>query len=404
MNNRRKILFVDDDPAILQSMRRATRQMRDEWDCQYANGGKEALELQEKETVDLIISDMRMPEMDGAELLKETRKRYPKTIRFILSGQSEDDTFLRALGSTHQFISKPCNFEELKDSIHRSFHLRDEITKNNLEELVLGIDSIPSIPEIYFELVEEIESPDCSLESVVKIVSKDVAMTAKILQVSNSAFFGYSNNISDIGQAVQILGLDMVRTLTLSINVFSTYEDTASKVNFERIWEHSLQVSVMALALAKLENCSKEVQSFTFTAGMLHDIGHWIIVLNLPEKYAEIRALQKEKNLCISEAEKKVLQFTHSTLGSYLVNLWGLPDPIVEAIAYHHCPSLCQQREILPLTFVHVASCFDNNFRSEIEFEDSQGLDGQYIKELGLSDRISEWRQSINKLKDDSDE
>lgn len=401
MSDRKKILFVDDDPAILQSLKRATRQMRNEWDCKFANGGKEALGLQDNEAFDLIVSDMRMPEMDGAELLKETRKRHPNTIRFILSGQTEDNAFLRALGSTHQFLSKPCNFEELKDSINRTFFIRDEIDNEQLDKLVMGMESIPSLPEIYYELVEEIESQDSSIENVVRIISKDIAMVAKILQVANSAFFGYSHHISDIEQAVQILGTDMIQALTLSVKVFSAYEQTTDTAHLERIWEHSLQVSSMALALARLENCSKEVQSFSFTAGLLHDLGHWVIIFDLPGKYEQIRALQKEKNLGVIEAEKQVLQFTHSTLGSYLVNLWGLPDSIIEAIAYHHCPSACRQKKILPLTFVHVASCFHNDFRNDVAGK--EGLDENYIKELGLSERVREWRQIINaKLKDET--
>lgn len=403
MSDRKKILFVDDDPAILQSLKRATRQMRNEWDCKFANGGREALGLQDNEAFDLIVSDMRMPEMDGAELLKETRKRHPNTIRFILSGQTEDNAFLRALGSTHQFLSKPCNFEELKDSINRAFFLRDEIGNEQLSKLVLGMESLPSLPEIYYELMEEIESQDSSIENVVRIISKEIAMTAKILQVANSAFFGYAHHIYDLKQAVQILGTDMIQALTLSVKVFSACEQTVEKTHRERIWEHSLRVSSMALALARLENCSKEVQSISFTAGLLHELGHWVIISNLPGKYEQIRALQKEKNLCIIEAEKQVLQFTHSALGAYLVNLWGLPDAIVEAIAYHHCPSSCRQKKILPLTFVHVASCFDNDFRNDAAEKDSQGLDENYIKELGLSERIREWRQIINaKLKDET--
>jgi HD-like signal output (HDOD) protein len=401
MNDLKKILFVDDDPAILQSLKRATRQMKNEWDCKFANGGREALELQAHSAFDLIVSDMRMSGMDGAELLNETRKRHPRTVRFILSGQTGDDEFLRAQGSAHQFLSKPCNFEKLKHSVTKAFSLRDEIANEKLEELVLGIGSIPLLPEIYYELVEEIESQDSSVESVARIVSKDISMTAKILQVANSSFFGYSHNISDIDQAVQILGMDMVQTLTLSLKVFSACH--IGKVHFERIWRHSLQTSIIAMTLARLENCSKRVQSCSFAAGMLHDLGHWIIVSNMPGKYEEIRALQKKKNICILDAEHEVLQFTHSALGAYLANLWGLPDPVVEAIAYHHFPSSRQQKEILPLTFVHVASCFDNDFRNDVAEKDSQGLDENYIKELGLSERVSQWRRIINmKLKDET--
>jgi CheY-like chemotaxis protein len=212
-----KILFVDDEIVMLESLSRSLRPMRSEWDCQYAGGGIEALKILSKKKFDLVVSDMRMPEMDGAELLTKVKQEYPETMRFVLSGQAEERVFLRSLGSMHQFLAKPCEFEVLRSAINRGVSLRNYLNNNTqVKKLLLEVDSLPSLPDVYCKLMSELESPNSSLETIGDIISQDVGMTSKILQVANSGFFGYSQKVASPLHAVQILGMDLIQNLVLT--------------------------------------------------------------------------------------------------------------------------------------------------------------------------------------------
>jgi len=198
---KKQILFVDDQPEILSSLRRMLRPMRHQWDMQFVGGGKEALEVLAKVPHDVIVSDMRMPEMDGITLLTKVQKRYPAVVRIALSGQCDREVVLRSTGATHQFLTKPCDADTLKAVVDRSCVLRDTLSDLELRELVSGIASLPSLPSLYIEIIEELRSPNSSLADIGKIISKDIGMTSKLMQLVNSAFFGVPQRISHPVQA-----------------------------------------------------------------------------------------------------------------------------------------------------------------------------------------------------------
>ncbi len=186
----KRILFVDDEPMLLQGLQRSLRSMRQDWEMAFVKGGNEALEAIDKQPFDIVVTDMRMPGMDGAQLLEEVKRRSPQTLRMVLSGQSDRETILRAINPTHQYLSKPCEGEELKARLLRAFALRDLLENSELKDLVSRLHSLPSLPSLYFELSGELSSDEPSLAKIGKLISADMAMTAKILQLVNSAFFG----------------------------------------------------------------------------------------------------------------------------------------------------------------------------------------------------------------------
>jgi len=205
---KKQILFVDDEPLILQGLKRMLRGLRSEWDMTFVQSGAEALEKMVGAPFDVIVSDMRIPEMDGSQLLDTVKHRYPNMVRVVLSGHSEEEMIMKTVKSAHQFISKPCNAETLKSTISRMFALREVLTQEGLKRLVSRIESLPSLPSLYTQVVELIQSPNSSIKKIGEVISKDLAMTAKILQLVNSAFFGIPRQISNPAQAVGLLGLD----------------------------------------------------------------------------------------------------------------------------------------------------------------------------------------------------
>lgn len=391
MDKKIKILFVDDEMSLLQSLKRMVRPMRKEWDVDFANSGKEALEKCSIVSFDLVISDMRMPLMDGAELLNKIKDLYPDTIRFILSGQTEREAFFRAVGAMHQFLSKPCRFQDLKLSINKAISLKKLLSNSELKKLIQQIDTIPTLPDLYCELMETLKTND-SLENVAEIVSKDVGMTAKILQVANSPFFGVSDKIDEVSQAIQILGLDMIQTLVLSYQIFSKFDqETLKKFDLEKVWGHGLLVGQRALAIAQSEKLSQEMENSCFTAGLLHELGILVMASNLPAEYEKTLELEKAGANRI-EAEQETFGGTHLEVGAYLAALWGLSNPVVEAIAYFAYPSKCVESKVSPLTFIHVAKYLEKILSNPESDMNGIALDETYLKKLNLYDRLSQWK------------
>ena len=388
----KRILFVDDEPNVLQGLKRMLRPMRKEWDISYASGGEEALEMMKIAPFDVVVSDMRMPGMDGAQLLTEVTRLYPNTVRIVLSGQSEKEAIFKAIGKTHQYLSKPCNPDILKETVVRACGLRDLLSSEKLKSLASQMDKMPSLPEIYLELVEELKEESPSLPAISRLVSQDVAMTAKILQLVNSAFFGIRRRITTVDMAVNYLGLENISSLVLAANVFGQFQDDTSAKGFsmESLWSHSGKVGRLAQAIVKLEDRSKQEVDDAMTAGLLHDCGKLIFAANMPNEYSQVIKMVEHENKNLSEAEEEVIGAAHAVIGAYLLGVWGLPDAIVEAVAFHHNPACCPISGCSALAAVHVANAFANNK------EDSKSIDLEYLTQCGLEQKIKTWKQRID--------
>lgn len=387
-----KILFVDDEPVILESLRRTLRPMRQEWDMRFAGNGPEALKMMGLEPYDVVVTDMRMPGMDGGALLREVKKLHPETLRIILSGQVDHDSFLRATESFHQFLSKPCDAETLKATVSRAWSLRRFLANEEVRKAASQIESIPSLPSLYGELMAEASSPDPDLEKMCQIIAKDIGMTAQILHVANSAFFGFRYKITAIDHAVQVLGLDFIRPLVLCFGVFSQF-DAAKAGNFPmaKLLEHSLAVGEFARRIAKLEKMDTEAANDATAAGLLHDVGKLIIAVKMPRQYREILSLKNSRGILDWEAEDEILKVTHGEVGAYVLGLWGLPASVVEAVAWHHGPSRCNEKTFSALTVVHAANVLEHE--SARDLRPFAGMDEAYLDDLGLLSRLPLWRE-----------
>ena len=227
---KKRILFVDDEINILKGLQRSLRPLRKFWDMVFSEGGENALKLLEKHSFDVIVTDMRMPGMDGAQLLKIVQDKYPMMVRIILSGHSDREMIMKIVKSAHQYLSKPCEKKVLVTAITRSCSLRDILNKKVLQQLLGGIETMPSLPSLYAQIVEEIKSPAASVASVGEIISKDMGMTAKVIQLVNSAFFSIPRHISNAQEAVVLLGIDVVRILISEIEVFSKATQSATSI------------------------------------------------------------------------------------------------------------------------------------------------------------------------------
>jgi HD-like signal output (HDOD) protein len=392
------ILFVDDEKSVLNGLKRSLRGQRNEWQMEFAESGQDALRLFREQPFDAVVTDMRMPGMDGNQLLNQVASNYPETIRFILSGHSDEEMILRSAGPAHQFLAKPCTPEHLKNSLTRAFALKDYLGDERLQSFVSGLESLPSIPAVYNEIRTKLQSPEVTLREIGEVVGKDPAMTAKILQLVNSAFFGLGRRVSNVGEAATLIGIEALKALVLSVGIFSQFDSEKNNdpdFSLEALWNHCMAVAAGAKRIAKAEGAAKEVIDDSFLAGVLHDIGILIMEQNFSEEHAKVRALSVEQGLTLQQAEREIFGTTHGAIGAYLLGLWALADPVVEAVAFHHEPSLTEQRGFSPLAAVHVANMLDRTGMPEGMLVNSRTGDDAFLAESGLLDRVEQWRELL---------
>ncbi|HEX6502510.1 MAG TPA: response regulator [Terriglobales bacterium] len=388
-----KLLFVDDEPMVLQGLRRSLHSMSHEWDMTFVESGDAALQVLDHEPFDVIITDMRMPKMDGAQLLEEVKRRHPGMVRMVLSGQSSREAVLRSLSPTHQYMSKPCDPQDLRTKVAQAFAMRDLLENPRLKALISGLKSIPSLPAVYDELMEELQSEDSSTARVGTIISKDAGMTAKILQIANSAFLGLRHHISNPAQAVCMIGMDMVRALVVSVNVFSQFEGKSSvSSRWQDLWEHSLAVAGLAKRIAASQKAVKVIVEDSFTAGLLHDIGKIILLAEVADEYAALLDSLVDPSVSLADLEREKFGCTHADVGAYLIGIWGLPHSLTQAVGFHDRPGLCVENRFSPLTATHAADAIVSEKHRSATTQDI-ALDRAYLDKLGVAEHEAEWRE-----------
>lgn len=392
-----RILFVDDEKMILELLQCILAPMNGEWETAFATSGQAALTLMEQQPFDIVVSDMRMPGMTGAQLLNEVMRRYPGTIRIIASGYADEQQALKCVGTTHQFMAKPFNLEALKATLTRIKGLKTRLPNAEIQKLLARRDRLPSIPAVYHQILEALQAPECPTQRIGEIVASDPALTAKILQLVNSAFFGFAREISSAEEAAIFLGVGTIRALTLSVHAFSAFEPVEGEGwSVDEIWGHSIRVGRLARKLAEVEEASEELREQAFTAGLLHDVGKLLLADNLSTSYLALYSRALEEGRQLADVERETFGVTHAEVGAYLLGLWGLPTPLVEAVAFHHEPGKTIAPLFGSLTTVHVANAFEAA-KADAKRLNSL-LDMEYLQTLALRDRVDTWWERLSAL------
>jgi len=330
---KRKILFVDDEKQILKSLRRVF--FKSEYNCFYADSGEKALKILNEYNINLIISDVRMPEMDGFELLKKVKDDYPEVIRLILSGYSKKEDVVDALGKNlmRTYLQKPWNNSELLNIIRKVFEFEDIIADEKLLEYFNNLESLPTVPEIYIKINKMIDENE-SAEHISKEIEKDQSLSVTILKIANSAF--YDNNIGSVKQAIMYVGLTNLKNIILSNSVFNS----TNLDNMKDLWKHALLTNKIAGFIYK-KILLKKIPELYSSAGLLHDIGRVVIMDYFENENRNMNILLNNNPVDLKiriQYENKMIGFDHVKIGGYLLNWWGIPYPIIETAMFHHDP------------------------------------------------------------------
>jgi HD-like signal output (HDOD) protein len=350
----KRILFVDDDTAILDGLRLRMRGLRTRWEMVFVESGSRAITEMEMRQADVVVTDMRMPMMDGAQFLAEVRERWPEAVRIVLSGYAEDEQASRLLTLAHQYLSKP-EAGQLEQVIDRCLRLHEVLHDENLRTIVGRIRRLPAVPAVYARLRAVMTQPDVSVQKIAAIIQEDLAIAAKVLQVANSAFFRLSRRITRIDQAVGHLGFNAVRTLVLSAEVFSVWRRDAAPQGLEP--ERLQQRAQRVAGAARVLSAGMPIADDALLAGLFHNIGYWVLLQECPDELRRARALARAESIPMHLAERKLIGTSHAEVGAYMLGLWGLPHAVVEAIAFQHHARDAEHKEFDVLAALATAQC-----------------------------------------------
>ncbi|MTD28562.1 HDOD domain-containing protein [Erwinia sorbitola] len=364
-----QVMFVDDESRVLSGIERALMIFDAEWECRFANSGHEALEMLNEVPADVVVSDMRMPFMDGAELLTQVRNRWPGTIRIILSGYSEPDATLRMLDVAHRFVSKPCDSTVLLTMVSSALALRDMFQDPAVVNIVGRISRLPAAPKVFNEVCRLIADPGSDTRQIAEVLGSDPALSAKIMQLANSAYFSRGHHIHDIGNAITHLGLEQVKLLVLASNIFS---EAGTDPYIDQLQRRALLASTLAARISG----HLGVES---TAALLAHIALLIPEMREPE-YA---ATKTRGNTPL-----------YAAVGAYLLALWGLPMDIVEAVADHAHPALLTDNKFGVTGTVHIAVALANNVVP----------DADYLEHTGVLHQLPAWQEMLAHTQENLDE
>ncbi|MGH8201092.1 MAG: HDOD domain-containing protein [Steroidobacteraceae bacterium] len=379
----KRILFVDDELRFLEALRVGLQPRATDWMMSFVESGARAIQLLEQAPQDVLVADVRMPEMDGAQLLRTVRERWPDTIRIVLSGAADLADVIRLLPIAHQYLNKPCLAKRLEEVIERSLDVKAILSQQSLRALMGSTDRLPAQPRVFSRLRVAMANEKISAREVSRIIRADAMVTAKVLQIVNSAFFGPARRVTSIEQAVTYLGFPAVRNLAMCAEVFAhrPRNSFAAPLSLERLQQHTNRVATVIHALTSGTAWNDDA----VLAALLHDIGYWVLVQECPEELEKALDIAIAERIPIHEAETRVLGASHAEVGAYLLGLWGLPYPIVEAVARHHTPEGVHTAKFDVLAALAVAMALSGTDDSDVFLRTpprSSGVEESYLEAL----------------------
>ncbi len=386
---RLRILFVDDETSMLTALQNLLYRDRKRWDLVFAVGGEQAIKELERASFDVVVSDMRMPGVDGAALLELIKAKYPETARIVLSGHAERGAVMRAIPVAQQYIAKPCDADALRRAIERVAQLHDVLNDQNIRATIGRLTELPSVPQTYMLLTRAASRPTATLKEFAEIVEQDTAMVIKVLQLVNSAYFGVAQRVTSIQNAISYLGIELIKALALNVGTFAMAGDVKMPPGWslEQLQQHALTVAQLAKRLVKTASNANEA----FTAALVHDVGHVIMAKGVPEKFERAVLEAQHSGRAQQELELEVMGVTHAEVGAYLLGTWGLPHSIVESVAHHHHPMTLVGEPTDLLLALHVA---DAVATGPDTFE--QRLDPALRREPRYATDFERWRALIS--------
>lgn len=326
------VVFVDDEPLVLAALGNRLRRQRKVWDLSFCETGADALAKIAANPPAIVVADLGMPEMDGAELLTRVREVAPGAIRIALSGQVDSEAATRLLSIAHQYLAKPCDVDWIVRAVERRQQLASTVGSPEVIAIVAACPSLPAAPKTYAKLSALLAKPSWSVDEVARVVEADAMLTAKIVQIAASPFFGFRRPVTTVREAVRVLGASVVSRLVLGLESGQSFPpELRSMIDLEAHARHA-----QAAAAAAAELAPPELAMDAYVAGLVHDLGVLVLALARPDEVRALQARAEGDEERLVQLERETWGFTHADVGGALLSLWGLPCSIVDAVLKHH--------------------------------------------------------------------
>lgn len=389
----KRIFFVDDEQRVVDGLRRMLRPMRDEWEMAFFSSGPAALDAMDVLQPDIVVSDMRMPGMNGAEFLGEVRRRHPGTVRLILSGQCDRAAVLDAAGPAHQFLSKPCSAESLRNAIGRIFEVQEQLANPEIRKAVSQLEALPISAYHLRILVDVLAQSNPSETDLIKIVNQDLALFSKCLQLVSSGFLGTHLGVIRPAEVVPAMGADALRSLVLEKRIFPTLPPgpplEAAASLFQKISQATAET---ARRIAAEQNADEQIRRLAEIGGRLARIGVAVLAVIDPAKYVQIWRLGVNRRMSKMDLEMRFYGVHRADVGAYLLGLWGVPSQLVNIVRNTPWPHRTADRAFSALTAVHAACFFVEEAASEL-LQPNYSLDLPYLENIGAVPKLDRWRE-----------
>ncbi|MDO9140887.1 MAG: response regulator [Methylobacter sp.] len=397
----KNILFVDDDENITNGIMRQLRPYRGEWQLFIAKNGDQALKIMAKQPIDLIVSDIVMPGMGGDELLKTVCELYPATVRMVLSGYTDEKTLKISLEVAHQYLSKPCNAETLRESISQVFKIQACVRNPQIITGVGDLNKLPPLPKIYQELNAAITDEDSTIRDIADIFARDMVLSAKLLQLVNSPYFGLKRTVSNLTDAISLIGLKKLSSLVLSVHIRTSFPANNPDIQgyIEYLWQDACRASELARLISLSEEQQEDRPDQAYLGGLLHNMGLLIFLSRGGDKLKNLISAVQNTDTPIAELETAIFGFTRSEAAAYVLSLWKIPPRIIEAILLQNTPMDSDYEGVNALTAVHVAACLLNptgQDNSDPMF--AMTLDSAYLQRINKLGRLPYWQKLADKV------
>jgi len=389
----KRILVADADPQMTSQIAQA---LGARWLVKGATTGPAALAAMEEGSFDAVVASFDLPELDGPQLLNRVRQKFPDAVRVLMAEDSDRERVMKDGLGTQQFISKPCKPDVLKVMLENAVSRDTWIADDAVRELVSRMRSLPTIPSIYLEVRNELKSPSGSPDSVGVIIGKDMAMTTKLLQVCNSSYFGLPRKITDVGEAVGLLGFDAVNSIVVAVKMLGYYDRIKpAYYSVDKLWKHSLAVAQHARKVALRHSGERVLGEASYTAGLMHDLGKIVLACNFSHEYEKVQNEAKHTARPLWIVEKETFGGSHADIGAYLLGLWGLQPEVCEAAAWHQQPLRSPSNEFTVLTAVHVANALERELNPSDEAWALSKVDTIYLARIGCLNELDGWREEV---------
>ncbi len=391
-----QVIFVETQGRILEGLRTKLASAHPEWRILLSVDSAAALELILQRSVSIVLANFGDDRCGCEDFFRTIKNNTPEVIRMGLLHDIHKEALANSLEYAHECIAAHCDPKQFEAVISRGLSVWERTRKNpRLAALISDLHTLPTTPALYFDIRDELESPNGTAQSVAQIIARDPAIAAKLLKVANSGFYAMPRTISDLYETINLLGMDMVLAIVLSAHLYDQLP--LPGLNLDVLWVHSIAVATLAKKIALEEGGDRAMASTCGIAGLLHDLGTLMFLANVPQSYYSMVRRSGGDERVLLEMELEQFGVGHPELGAHILSLWGLPEDVVQAVAYHHVED---RQSFMDATLPIKAVCIAEWLLQVRNVGDEMVAEGNFFEDRSLIDEASvqRWKYILDSV------